>query len=108
MGMARYDGYFHALELGGWVLLGKVLVQEAGRPWYLHKLHSFVEQWEPESPEDKRWASFGPSFVEEAGTTDSWRQITTARFSHTSGGYEDLTHVNANVAGYGQWGMGIG
>jgi len=105
----RYDGYFHAPELGGWVLISKIQVSVGSKPWYLHSMGSFVEQWDTRSSEDVRWGRFGPGFVEAAGAQDVWTQITRATFSHTVGAAEDTTHVHANVTNYGtQWGMGIG
>lgn len=103
----RYDGYLYAAELGGWVLLSKILVPRAGKAWQLQQMSSFVEQWTAESYDDHRWGSFGASFVE--GASGAWQQITSATFKHTYGANEDSTHVSAAVTDDGlRWGMGAG
>jgi hypothetical protein len=104
----QYEGYFHAAELGGWVLLSKIQVQVRGAmPWYLHRMGSFVEQWDGRSNEDLRWARFGPAFVESDTAKDSWVQVRSARFSHTEMNPTSHVHVEGKVEG-AQWGMGIG
>jgi len=108
--MVRYDGYFFAQELGGWNLLSKIKVSSSGKPWYLHSMASFVEQWHGGGFGDLRWGLFGPSCVEQVGGTDGWTQTTTATFS-TSYGPDDPTNCFAMVVSDGpvqQWGMGVG
>lgn len=108
-GVVRYDGYFHAPELGGWQLLAKIKVHIGNNPWYLHNLYSFVEQWDEESFKRTRWARFGPSFVEDDKTPGKWTQITSASFSHTDAEGEVLAHLHAEITGdSNQWGLGMG
>jgi len=103
-----YEGYFYAPELGGWKLLSKLRVPVGNRPWYIHSMGSFVEQWDTSSSDDVRWARYGPAFVE-GNYYGSWTQITRATWSHTMGANENQNHVDGKVTNYGrQWGMGIG
>ena len=112
-GKARYEGYFHAPELGGWVLLAKLRVNLGGKSWQITSPYSFVEQWSTRSGEDIRFGRFGPSFMEPVtaaeGDWHNWRQVMQATFSHTDGHNEVAMHLHANVTGGGmQWGLGLG
>jgi len=113
-GKMRFEGYFHAYELGGWVLVSKIRVNLGGRMPRLDGLYSFVEQWSDRSSEDVRWGRYGPMFLEAAAAPNRWTQVTEATFSHStgvaqSGTVADPTHIHANVTNGGtQWGMGIG
>jgi len=108
-GKVRLDGYLHAPELGGWRLLSKLRVSVGAKPWYLHGMFSFVEQWDERSGEDVRWGRFGGAFVEAGGRPGNWTQMRRAAFRHTSATGEDTSHVYANVTDNGRrWGLGIG
>jgi len=114
-GKMRFEGYFHAYELGGWVLVSKIRVNLGHRTPRLDGLYSFVEQWSDRSSEDVRWGRYGPMFLEAAAVPNSWSQVMEATFTHVIGstganGYPaDSTHIHANVTNGGtQWGLGIG
>lgn len=107
----RYEGYFWAGELAGWILMSKLSAPVGHRShWSLDGLYSFVEQWEALSGEDDRFCRIGPMFVENEGRPDVWTQVTSATFTLAASGNEMTTHVHGNVTGtYGhQWGFGIG
>jgi len=106
---ALYSGYFHAEELGGWVLLSKIKVCTGSDPWHIAGMYSFSEQWSTRDYAEERWQMLGPSYVEYKEGFDGWSQITQATFSYTFGDNENNENVNANVTGGGkQWGLGIG
>mmetsp|Transcript_67397 Transcript_67397/g.219562 ORF Transcript_67397/g.219562 Transcript_67397/m.219562 type:complete len:504 (-) Transcript_67397:150-1661(-) len=106
---ALYSGYFHAEELGGWVLLSKIKVCTGSDPWHIAGMYSFTEQWTTRDYAEERWQMLGPSYVEYKEGFDGWSQITQATFSYTSGSNENNENVNANVTiGGKRWGLGIG
>jgi len=105
----RLEGYFHAEELGGWILLSKIEVRTGQLPWHLRNLYSFTEQWTARQFGESRWAKLGPSFAQWSSSAGEWSQVRTARLAFKKAGTEDDAHVNANVTNEGrQWGLGIG
>ncbi|CAK0802263.1 unnamed protein product, partial [Prorocentrum cordatum] len=105
-GRVRYEGYFHAAELGGWVLLAKVEVAPVGP--LLNTLGSFVEHYSEDSYHAARWGRLGRSFVRYPGT-DDWLQVRNATLETGAQSSAALARVHANVTDGGtRWGLGSG
>jgi len=116
-GVARYDGYFWAKELGGWVLLAKIEAAIGDTPWTLQDMYSFVEQVDVpvhvDTPMDHPasiWGRLGPSFIEPEPSAGQWGQVCAASlvFGSVEGETFPTTPFHANITASGiQWGIGI-
>lgn len=106
---ARYDAYFYAKEVGGWVLVAQVEVNVGPDPWYINSPYSYVEQWDTTKPQHERWAEFGPAFVEGFDNPGHWQQLTETNFKWTTADHDRQDNIHANVTvDQKRWGMGSG
>ena len=106
MGKVRFDGYFHAEELGGWVLAGKLRVNSGSNHRRLYRMYSFVEQWTEGGEEEAGFALFGPMFVE-TYAQPGFTEVMEATFSHPLA--QDASSFDGRVTEDGaRLGVGVG
>lgn len=104
-----YTGYFYAPERGQWDLMAKIQVGFGSHPWYITIPGSFVEMWDDENFNDKRWAEFGPSFMATLDAPDNFQQVMTASFEYHDAQGESTNNIHAEVTADGRrFAMGFG
>lgn len=100
-----FEGYFHADELRGWVLMAKIQVQIEAGASVGEGTSAFVERLSSRSPGDPRWACFGPAYAKPSGAR-AWTRALQANISAAVSGSSE--GVEGNTTQGRQWCTGIG
>ena len=94
-----YSGYFFFPERKAWGLIASFRAPKDGDT--LRGLYSFNEDFAGANGQKRRWAEFGPQWIQ---TEDGkWSELLTARFTHDATGKADRTDYAAGVGKDGRF-----
>ena len=91
----QLTGYYYSEKENKWLLLSRIEVRRGYNEKYITGTYAFVEQWAAINTLDVRGALFGPSWMSDANSPTTFKQVMEAAWDYGTGG--NHLHVNGWV-----------